>query len=252
MQIILSPAKNMRPPKENSLSLTAPCFPEETQKLYEALNPLSPWELEAFLKVNEKLAVQAFMDYKAYRPYQPEISDSAHRAALLSYDGLVFKNLKAWELTPEGLQFAQSHFYILSGFYGALRPMDALMPYRLEMQAPLAADGFLNLYQFWSDKLYKKVYEKERIVLNLASEEYAKAVRKYLTPFDTLIDVVFLTYKGGKLKTLATWAKMARGRMARYIIDRRLTEPEAVKAFSWDGYCFEESLSCENKYIFIK
>ena len=251
MKVIISPAKNMKMPEKNLYMLQKPCMERETEKIWQVLHKLTPWELESVLKVNENLAVLAFMDYKAYVPFETAGDENPHRAALTVYDGLVFKNIDAVSLSPEDMAFAQQHLRIISGFYGVLKPLDGIMPYRLEMQCKIRIDG-QNLYQFWGSRIYDEVCKDKVPVLNLASEEYAKCVRKYLTPWDTMVDVDFLAYKNGKLKTVTAWAKMARGRMVRYIIKNRIDNLEAVKAFDDLGYQYAPEMSDSRKFVFIQ
>ena len=132
-----------------------------------------------------------------------------------------------------------------------MRPLDGIQPYRLEMGCKLQFDG-KNLYQFWGDKLYRALFEQGDTVLNLASKEYSKAITPYLQPKDRWITCEFLTYRKGKLATVATSAKMARGQMARFIVQNHITAPENVQAFSWDGYAFAAEQSKEDCYVFVK
>ena len=190
-----------------------------------------------------KLAGQAFMDIQEFD------MEKTGTAALLTYDGLVFKHTEAVLWKKDDLEYAQNHLRILSACYGSLKPLDAIHPYRLEMQCKIPIDG-QNLYAFWGEDIYRDVYRDNSIVLNLASEEYAKCVRKY-AKYDRFIDVEFLNMHKGKLKTLATLAKMARGHIVQYIMKKRIDTPEEIKAFDWNGYKYESSLSDERKIVFI-
>lgn len=244
MLTIISPAKNMKIRKRDDLSLSKTAFPKETEEIIKELKKYQPYELETLMKINEKLAVQAFMDIQNFDLHK------AGTPAILTYDGLVFKNIDAETFSVEEMEFINMHLRILSACYGAVRPLDEILPYRLEMQCKLKIDD-KSLYQFWGDLLYKEVYRENQIVLNLASEEYAKAIRKY-AKYDKFIDVEFLTYRKGKLRTITTSAKMARGQMVRFITKNRIDEPEQIKAFDWNDYEFEESMSNEKKYVFIQ
>lgn len=250
MKVIISPAKNMKMPEICPYEMTMPEFQTQSLKIWEVLRQMNPWELESVLKVNEKLAVLAFMDYKAFMPYASDDGQTPHRPALMVYDGLVFKNIEAHQFSNEEMMNAQQCLRILSGFYGVLKPLDAIMPYRLEMQCKVKIEG-KNLYQFWNRSIYENICDNQDLVLNLASEEYAKCVRKYLAPWDRLIDVEFLVYKNGKLKTITAWAKMARGRMVRYIIKNRIDNIEDVKKFDDLDYQFVPELSHERKLVFV-
>ena len=243
MITIISPAKNMKVREREDVSLSACSFPEKTEAVIRTLKKCTPWELESYMKINEKLAGQAFMDIQEFDMEQ------TGTAALLTYDGLVFKHTEAVLWKKDDLEYAQNHLRILSACYGSLKPLDAIHPYRLEMQCKIPIDG-QNLYAFWGEDIYRDVYRDNSIVLNLASEEYAKCVRKYAKD-DRFIDVEFLNMHKGKLKTLATLAKMARGHMVQYIMKKRIDTPEEIKAFDWNGYKYESSLSDERKIVFI-
>ncbi|MBS7006780.1 peroxide stress protein YaaA [Anaerostipes sp.] len=244
MIAIISPAKNMKVRNEKQKNLTAPVFFEKTEQIYEELKTLKPWEIESLMKVNEKIALQAFLDIQDFK-------NGPGSAAILTYDGLVFQNIKAADFNGWDMKYARKHVRILSGMYGVLKPADAIHPYRLEMGCRFKPAG-QSLYQFWGDEIYKELYREQDVILNLASEEYAKTVRKYLDGPDRFVDVEFLTMRGGKLRTIVAWAKMARGQMVRHIVKNRIDRPEDIKEFDWDGYAYEPSLSTESKYVFIR
>lgn len=244
MLTIISPAKNMKIRKRDDVSLSKVMFPKETEQIINELKKYQPYELETLMKINEKLAIQAFMDIQNFDLHQKGTS------AILTYDGLVFKHIDAKTFSVEEMEFMNMHLRILSACYGVVRPLDEILPYRLEMQCKLKLDD-KSLYQFWGDLLYGEVYRENQVVLNLASEEYAKIIRKY-AKHDRFIDVEFLTYHKGKLRTITTSAKMARGQMVRFIVQNRIDKPEQIKAFDWNDYEFEESMSNEKKYVFIQ
>lgn len=253
MLAIISPAKNMLKyeVQQNSLTehkavpLSKLSFPEKTQVLANLLKTYESWELESLMKINPQLGLEAFAHFQDFS------LEKQGTPALLTYDGLVFKQIKAEKMTKKQLEFSQNHLRILSGFYGMVKPLDGILPYRLEMQTKLSIEG-QNLYGFWQNQLYEALYKETPVVVNLASEEYAKCIRKFLTPGDVFIDVQFLTMKGGKLKNLATFAKMARGQMVRYMIEQGIKKTEKLKDFQWNGYEFQPQLSHDRKYIFIK
>lgn len=243
MITIISPAKNMKVREREGLLISESGFRKKTETVMEKLKKCTPWELESYMKINEKLAGQAFVDIQAFA------MEKKGTAALLTYDGLVFKHTEAIEWNEEDLAYAQEHLRILSACYGSLKPLDGIQPYRLEMQCKIPVEG-KSLYEFWGDDLYKDVYKENKVVLNLASEEYAKCVRKY-AKYDIFIDVEFLNLHKGKLKTLATLAKMARGHMVQYVMKNRVDDPKEIKSFDWNGYAYEPSLSNEKKYVFV-
>lgn len=141
---------------------------------------------------------------------------------------------------------------ILSGFYGVLKPLDGVTPYRLEMQARASADGYGDLYDFWGRSLYEEVLDESRIIINLASKEYSKCIEKYLCPEDRYISCIFGELSGDRIVQKGVYAKMARGEMVRYMASEGVAEPEQIKSFSTGGYCFDEGRSSETEYIFLK
>lgn len=246
---IISPAKNMRnlqlkniEPKTTGYNRY---FSKETEIISNTLKLLSPWDLQSIMKINEKLAFQSYAYFQDFNFKDKGV------CALAAYDGLVFKNIKAEEFTLEDFNFANDHIRILDAFYGIATPLDGVLPYRLEMQYPIKINN-QSIYDFWGDKLYKKLYEEDKVIINLASEEYAKAVRRYLSKDDIFIDIDFKVHRDQKLKTMATWAKMARGQMIKYIVENKINDPVDLKNFIYNGYKFDERLSSQKKYVFVK
>jgi hypothetical protein len=173
--------------------------------------------------------------------------------------------------------YIQEHLRILSGFYGVLKPFDGVVPYRLEMQAKASDAG--DLYKFWGEKLYQETVctkknrpdrgdeetmgqgdgkgalseeRKGALILNLASKEYSRCIERYLRPEDRFLTVTFGELSGGKVKQKGTFAKMARGEMVRYLAEHQVEDPEGIKGFDRLGYHFEEALSTEKEYVFLK
>lgn len=246
MIAILSPAKNMRAislPYE--ISLTEPQFPQKTQQILRELKQYQPWQLEEKMKINSQIALSAFFYFQDFS------WDSLRYPALLSYYGLAYQNLDAHNFSMVDLQFAQDHLRILSAFYGVLRPLDRIAPYRLEMQCKIKVGG-KSLYRFWADDWYRTLFCTGEPVINLASAEYFKAITPFLQERDRFITCEFLVQRHGKWKMLPTFAKMARGQMAKFLIQQRLNEPEELKKFCWDGYEYEKTYSSNSKYIFVK
>ena len=149
-------------------------------------------------------------------------------------------------------EYVQNHLRILSGFYGALKPMDGVVPYRLEMQAKAAVAGHKNLYEFWGDDLYREVLDDSRTIINLASKEYSKCIEKYLQPEDLFITCVFGDLDGSKVVQKGVYVKMARGEMVRFMAGIHAEKPEQMKDFNWSGYCFDEVHSSETEYVYIR
>lgn len=139
--------------------------------------------------------------------------------------------------------YVQEHLRILSGFYGVVKPLDGVVPYRLEMQAKAAVSGHKNLYDFWGHSLYQEVMDNSRILINLASKEYSKCIEKYLRPEDRYITCVFGELTGGRVVQKGVYAKMARGEMVRFMAGIHAEDPEQIKTFDWSGYHFDEDRS---------
>lgn len=146
--------------------------------------------------------------------------------------------------------YIQDHLRILSAFYGALRPMDGVTPYRLEMQAKASIRGEKNLYSLWGSRLYEAVRDDSGIIINLASKEYSKCIEKYLTKEDRYITITFCEKAGEKLGTKGTYAKMARGEMVRFMAENKIEDPKEIQKFDRLGHVFREELSFETEYVF--
>ncbi len=249
MIAIISPAKNMRNLKIDNINPQIigkeRYFTKETEEIIRVLKDLTPWDIQSLMKVNEKIALQSYAYFQDFNFNDKGV------CGLLAYDGLVFKNIKAEDFTKEDFDYANKHIRILDAFYGMVNPLDDILPYRLEMQYPIKIQGN-NLYKFWDDKIYKKLYSEDNVIVNLASEEYAKTVRRFLNEEDIFIDIDFKVNKDGKLKTLATLAKMARGQMVKYIIENKIDNPEDLKNFTFNSFKFCSNLSTPRKFVFIK
>lgn len=141
---------------------------------------------------------------------------------------------------------------ILSGFYGVVRAMDGVVPYRLEMQAKIFMDGYHNLYDYWGDALYQSVMDESRVLINLASKEYSKCIEKYLRHDDRYISCIFGELEDGKIVQKGVYAKMARGEMVRYLTSIQAEKPEQLKDFYQSGYQFDEARSDDATYVFIR
>ena len=249
MIAIISPAKNMRNLKIDNINPQIigkeRYFTKETDEIIRVLKDLTPWDIQSLMKVNEKIALQSYAYFQDFNFNDKGV------CGLLAYDGLVFKNIKAEDFTKEDFDYANKHIRILDAFYGMVNPLDDILPYRLEMQYPIKIQGN-NIYKFWDDKIYKKLYSEDNVIVNLASEEYAKTVRRFLNEEDIFIDIDFKVNKDGKLKTLATLAKMARGQMVKYIIENKIDNPEDLKNFTFNSFKFCSNLSTPRKFVFIK
>lgn len=244
MKIILSPAKKMICDTDSLPCESTPSLIEKSEKVLAYLKSLSYAELKSLWKCNDSIAKQNFDRLAAANLYKNLTP------AILAYDGIAFKYMAPSVFTNSEFSYVQSHLRILSAVYGAVRPMDGIIPYRLEMQAKAKVDNFENLYDFWGEDIYKRVIDKSRTVINLASKEYSQCVEKYLCDKDRYITVTFCEQVNGKLVTKGTYAKMARGETVRFMAENNIEDPRDIKKFNRLGYFFREDISMENEYIF--
>lgn len=246
MRIILSPAKKMQHDENGPLYRDLPVFLSDAEKIKASLKEKSFSELKALWACNEKITEQ-----NIERLSSMDLREKL-TPALLSYDGIAYQYMAPTVFETEMLSYVQEHLRILSGFYGVVRPMDGVSPYRLEMQAKLEIDSAKNLYEYWGDRLYKEVRDSSGIIINLASKEYSKCIEKYLQPGDRYITCNFFEEQEGKLVQKGVYCKMARGEMVRFMAEKRVEEPEGIKDFAVMGYQYDKELSSEKKYIFVR
>ena len=246
MRIILSPAKKMQHDENGPAYRDLPVFLSDAEKIKDSLKEKSFSELNALWACNEKITEQ-----NIERLSSMDLREKL-TPALLSYDGIAYQYMAPTVFETEMLSYVQEHLRILSGFYGIVRPMDGVSPYRLEMQAKLEIDGAKNLYEYWGDRLYKEVRDSSGIIINLASKEYSKCIEKYLQPGDRYITCNFFEDQEGKLVQKGVYCKMARGEMVRFMAENRVEEPEGIKDFAVMGYRYAKELSSEKEYIFVR
>ncbi|MGP1433447.1 MAG: peroxide stress protein YaaA [Catonella sp.] len=244
MKIILSPAKKMNKETDSLNATGRPVFVEDTKVILNLLKTKDRNELQKIWKCNDKLT-----DENMERIANMDLSVSL-TPAVLSYEGIAYKYMSPAVFDEEQLVYIQEHLRILSAFYGVVKPMDGVVPYRLEMQAKLMVDGKKDLYEFWGNRLYNEVKDESGIIINLASKEYYKCIEKYLMPTDRFITCDFVEDVSGKPVTKGTYAKMARGEMVRFMAERKIEAVEDLKEFNCLGYVFREDLSKENKLVF--
>lgn len=246
MKVIISPAKNMKPDKAASLPVSLPHYIEETKQIVQALRTYTPFDLEVLMKINPALALDS-----ADRIYTMHF-DKKGTSALETYDGIQYKYMDPLSFTETERQFAQDTVRILSGAYGILKPYDSIYEYRLEMLTKLEVGGHKNLYRYWSDFLYQELVKEDSTIINLASAEYSKCIKRYVEPSVRFITCTFQVKRKGVYKTLATAAKMARGQMIRYIVTNQIQDPVQLTQFDTDGYQFCEALSTEQELVFLQ
>jgi cytoplasmic iron level regulating protein YaaA (DUF328/UPF0246 family) len=252
MLMVLSPAKTLD--YESPILDVAPSRPEfsaDAKRLVVRLRELSALEVARLMDLSDTLAALNVARYASFR-VAPRAGDV--RPAALAFDGDVYDGLGARALDADALAFAQAHLRILSGLYGVLRPLDAMQPYRLEMGTRLENERGRDLYAYWGDRPGRALRRalrdaRARVLVNLASEEYFKVVDREALGAP-VVQPVFQERRAGAWKVVSFSAKRARGAMARYAIDRRLTDPEGLKGFDVDGYAFDPQASDAHTWYF--
>lgn len=259
MKIIISPAKQMKTTAEFPEPQTVPVFLEQAEKLRGYLCALSHAGLRELLDCNEKLATQSYEQFHSMDLKTDPLKTGT--AALLAYDGIQYKYMAPHVFEREYFEYAQNHLRILSGFYGILKPLDSIRPYRLEMQAKLHTPFCRNLYDFWQDSICRELVRDEGeapIVVNLASAEYGRAVEPYLPPKTLYLSCLFAEIENGKPREKGVYVKMARGEMVRYMAENRISAHcakdlrEALAAFNRLGFLHNPALSDEKTLVFTR
>ena len=255
MLFLISPAKSLdyESPVPADLPHTLPVFKKQPLELIEVLREKSPQQISQLMSISDKLAV---LNVGRYEAFSPQFTAKNSRQAVLAFNGDVYEGLNAASLKPKELDWAQEHVVILSGLYGVLRPLDLLQPYRLEMGTRLENAKGSNLYQFWGPQIADYLNERsgeqpetERIVVNLASQEYFKSVdlKALKAP---VVECAFEDFKGGKYKIISFHAKRARGLMVRWAVQHKAKKVADLRKFDLEGYALAEQASTPNKLVF--
>lgn len=252
MLFLLSPAKTLdyESPLPR-LPHTRPRFVAQSQELIAVLREFTPARVASLMSLSDSLAG---LNVARYQAWSPRFTAGNSRQAILAFDGDVYEGLAARSLSAEDLAWAQDHLRILSGLYGLLRPLDRMQPYRLEMGTALQVGDARNLYQFWgtriADALNRELAaQKTPVVVNLASQEYSKAVDRGALKA-RMVDCVFEEGRGGAWKIVSFTAKRARGLMARYAITQRLETPGQLRDFDLEGWSFDAGASAADRLVF--
>ena len=254
MLLLISPAKTLDFETHPKTELhTEPGFLSDSKHLIKDLKKLSSLEITQLMGISDNLADlnrQRFNDWKA-----PFTQGNA-KQAVLAFKGDVYTGLDAESFKTNDFKFAQKHLRILSGLYGVLRPLDLIQPYRLEMGTKFANDRGKNLYGFWDGKITESLNQdlkslKSESVVNLASNEYFKAVKPKLLNAE-ITTPVFKDFKNGDYKIISFFAKKARGLMSAYVIKNRITDPQDLPSFDLAGYGYNKQLSTGNEIVFTR
>jgi cytoplasmic iron level regulating protein YaaA (DUF328/UPF0246 family) len=252
MLIVLSPAKSLD--YKTPAKVKAPTLPEfvsESAKLIADLKKLSPQEVANLMGLSDQLAA---LNVGRYRDWAKKFTEENSKPAIYAFDGDVYDGFDVKTLDAKAIAFAQDHIRILSGLYGALRPLDLMQPYRLEMGTSFKNARGKDLYAFWGERVtdsLKQVLEQQKkpVLLNLASEEYFKVLQAKNLDCP-VISPIFQDGKDGKYKIISFYAKRARGLMARYVVENRITDAADLKGFNLDGYKYVPSESKPEKPLF--
>jgi hypothetical protein len=246
MRIIISPAKKMNVDDDSLKFIDLPVFLKESIIIKEWMQSLSYEESKKLWGCNEKLAKQNYERLKDMN------LRNCLTPAILAYEGIQYQYMAPSVFEDNMFSYVQNNLRILSGFYGVLKPMDGVVPYRLEMQAKTTIGESKGLYDFWGSRLYEEVIDDTHIIINLASKEYSKCIEKYLKPEDRYVTCVFGESVNGKIVQKGTYAKMARGEMVRFMAENDILVPEDIKKFNRLGYRYSEEKSTDEEYVFVR
>lgn len=253
MLFVLSPAKTLdfETPVDPGVPHTAPRLSAPARELIELLRVKTPAQIASLMDLSDKLAT---LNVARYQAFSARHTASNSRQAILAFNGDVYDGLDARSLRIDDLTWAQDHLRMLSGLYGVLRPLDRMQPYRLEMGTALAHPGGRDLYSFWGGRIAQTLRHDlaghaEPVLVNLASQEYFRAVDVGALG-RRVVECVFEEGRDGRWRIISFNAKRARGRMARFAIDRRIDQVEGLKDFDADGYRFDAHASEADRLVF--
>lgn len=252
-KILISPAKSMDfETKINIEKATTPTFLNQSEKIIEVLKKKSPKKIMELMSISEKLAE---LNWTRNQEWTSVNTKENAKQAVFAFSGDVYVGLNVNSLTVNQLDELQDKLRILSGLYGILKPLDLIQPYRLEMGSSLKIGTKKDLYHFWKNQLTEtinKELSENDYLINLASNEYFKAIDKKLLKVKEIITPEFKDYKNGELKMIVFFAKKARGMMVRYIVENNVDSIEGIKGFDYDGYAFDATLSSNQKLVFTR
>ena len=261
MLVVVSPAKNLDftsplpsfldNSQNKAITPSQPMMMDNVKTLVEKCKTLSPADLSSLMKISDKLAI---LNAERFSSFEFPFTNKNARPAMYAFNGDVYAGLDAHTLNEEDVEFANAHMRILSGLYGSLKPMDLMQPYRLEMGTKLALGEATNLYQYWHTTITHSLNcalhdQCDDVLVNLASNEYFSSVNKSQLKAQ-IITPVFKDEKNGKFKIISFYAKKARGLMARYIIEHKISSVEGLKAFNVEGYYFDQTDSTNQELVF--
>ncbi len=252
MKLVLSPAKSLDyDSKLPTTKTTESEFLKESERLNGILKKKSAKSLSKLMSISDTLGQ---LNYERNQEWELPFNKDSARQAIYAFNGDVYRGLDAYTIPNDKVDRLQDTVRILSGLYGVLKPLDLIMPYRLEMGTKMSVGKNKNLYEFWKKKVTQSLndeLEDDELFLNLASNEYFKAIDTKTLKVP-IIDVDFKELKGDQYKTIGIFAKLARGLMTRYIIDQNAKTLDNIRAFNLEGYGLSDELSSKNKLVFTR
>ncbi len=254
MLVVISPAKSLDFENQSVIKDSSQLeFKKEAAQLISELQSLSVSDISILMSLSDNLSQ---LNYDRFQNFKKSYTDKNAKQAVLAFTGDVYVGMEAEKFSQEEFEYAQDHLRILSGLYGALRPLDLIQPYRLEMGTKFQNTGGKNLYEFWGNKVTDSINKqlkksKSDILVNLASNEYFKVLKKKDIQAE-IITPNFKDAKNGEYKMISFFAKKARGAMTAFIIKNKITSVEGLKGFDWEGYVYNESLSKVSELVFTR
>ena len=249
MKVILSPAKKLNEKSCDVKALSNISFSDDSKKLVDELKGFSSDQLISIMSVSSNIAT---LNKERFNTWEDPFDDTNPKPAVFMFDGAVYSELDVQTLSKDDLDYLQENLRIISGLYGLLKPLDKIMPYRLEMGTKLQINGYKNLYEFWGEKITNHLKEDisdDDVIVNLASNEYSKAIN--LKSFKNVVTPVFKDFKNGKSKVISFFAKKARGSFARFVIQEKPKKIDELLNFNGLGYQFTE-ITSSNEIIFSR
>ena len=244
MKIIIAPAKIMKIDRDSFPIQSKPQFLEKTRILERFLKSRSNEQLKDLWHASENVTKQSILQLENMN------LDERLTPAILAFSGIQYQYMAPDLFTQPALDYIQKNLRILSGFYGMLRPFDGVCPYRLELNTKMVGFRDYSLYHFWGSDIAENLFQEDNIVIDLASKQYTRLVKPYLSQGRQLITVDFQELKNGKWKTVGVHAKMARGEMVRYIAEKQIKNPTDLQDFNDFEFQFEPDVSTKDHYVF--
>ncbi len=254
MIVVISPSKTLDYESQiHKTNHTIPEFLAESNRLIDILRKKTPAKISELMDISEKLAK---LNYERYQNFHTPFTIKNSRQAIFAFKGDVYEGIRVENYNQKDFDFAQNHLRIISGLYGLLKPLDLMQPYRLEMGINLKNSAGKDLYEFWRDKITQKLShevneQEDKLLINLASQEYFKVVKKDKLE-GKILNIIFKEEQKGQLKIIGLFAKKARGEMASFIIKNRIKKANDLKLFTENGYNFSKSISDDENYVFIR